>query len=83
MPHAITLNMNITITQDEFKELVKKWSLTRRDQSSIGAITAALDPELQEFDRYLESQKMDPLTNMERAIVREYIGWKLVGGGNG
>jgi hypothetical protein len=77
MPHAITLNMNITITQDEFKELVKKWSLTRRDQSSIGAITAALDPELREFDRYLESQKMDPMGNIERQIVREFLGWLL------
>ena len=83
MPHAITLNMNITITHEEFKELVKKWSLSRRDPSSIGAITAALDPELQAFDRYLESQKMDFMGSIERQMVREYIGWKLVGGGNG
>lgn len=81
MPQAITLNLNITITQDEFKELVKKWSLTRRDQSSIGAITAALEPELRDFDRYLETQKMDPMGKIERSILREYIGHKLVSNG--
>jgi hypothetical protein len=78
MAQTITLNFNIGITHDEFKALVQKWALTRRNQREIGAVISALDPELQAFDRYLEGQKMDPMGNVERQIVREFLGWILV-----
>jgi hypothetical protein len=49
-------------------------------QAATDPILAAnhLDPELRVFEQWMMSRGMEPLTSVEKQIVREYLGYKLV-----
>lgn len=64
-----SIEINMPVTKEEFQAAAKE----------SGAKAAVyLDPELRKFDVYLETRNMDPMGKIERSILREYLGWKLV-----
>jgi len=38
----------------------------------------SLEPELRHFEQWMLSRGMDPLSRLEKQIVKEYLGFKLV-----
>lgn len=75
---ATTIELNLKIDGDQFRDLSHS-----QDPERVRKMASAIEPELEAFDVYLEKNKMDPMGRIERQILREYIGWKLTGGGNG
>jgi site-specific recombinase XerD len=65
----VEIKIKLNMTVDEFR------ALARVDKKMAAS---SLNAELESFDAYLESQKMDPMSNVERQIVREFLGWLLV-----
>lgn len=62
----ITINMEPTV--DQFREAA---------ETNPKKAAGALDPELKAFSNSMMKRGLDPLTRIERAILREYLGWKL------
>jgi hypothetical protein len=63
------IEIEMTMDADSFREKAKS------DPASAGL---SLDPELRAFENWMLRRGMDPLSKVERAILREYLGSKLV-----
>jgi hypothetical protein len=62
------IKIELDPTIEEFREMAEKAPKTAG---------MTLDPELKAFSNSMMKRGLDPLTRIERAILREYLGWKL------
>lgn len=68
MSQHVSVSLELPIDREEFCRLAQK------DPYSAGEMLAQ---EISEFDAWIVQLGMEPLTRLERQIVKEYIGFKL------
>lgn len=67
--HETDILIKLSISIAEFKKLAKDQPIKAANH---------LGPELRQFEQWMMSRGMEPLSRVELAIVREYLGFKLV-----
>jgi len=67
MPRHIKVAINLGLSHD-----------LKPDAVPPGELAAAMDVELEAFDRWFRSQGNQPLARLERSILKTYLAWKLL-----
>lgn len=68
MAHETDILIKMNVTVAEFKRLAESEPIKAAD---------SLEPELEDFEQWMRRRGMD-LTRVERQILREYLGFKIV-----
>ena len=50
----------------------------RVEDMQVSDLAASMVPEIVSFEEWFRSQGNQPLTGVERSILKTYLGWKLV-----